>query len=55
MTAYIVTVRNAAGREREERVVASTEESACRQAVLRVERETGAKKGDWQAVKTLPA
>ena len=50
MKVYEVTVRNAAGRERVERVVAGTDESASAQAILRVERETGAKRGEWQAV-----
>jgi hypothetical protein len=53
MTPHLVTVRDAVGREREVRVVATTEQSACTQAILRVERETGRK--DWQAVKVLPA
>lgn len=53
MTPYEVTLRNAVGRERTERVVANTEQSACTQALLRVKRETG--QTDWQAVKTLPA
>lgn len=51
MKVYVVTLRNAAGREREERVVASTDTSASNQALLRVERETGAK--DWQVSKVL--
>ena len=46
MNVYIVTVRDAVGREREIRVVASTDTSASNQALLRVERETGRK--DWQ-------
>ena len=52
MTTHIVTVRDAVGRERDIRVVASTETSACNQALLRVERETGRK--DWQVAKVLP-
>ena len=47
MKPYDVTVRNAAGRERVIRVVASTDQSASNQALLRVERETGAAKGEW--------
>lgn len=54
MTVHIVTLRNAVGRERDERIVATTENSAATQALLRVERETG-KKGDWQAVRVMPA
>jgi len=46
MKPYDVTVRNAAGRERVIRVVASTDTSASNQALLRVKRETGAT--DWQ-------
>lgn len=53
MTPHEVTLRNAAGRERVERIMASTETSASNQALLRVERETGQK--DWQVVKVLPA
>ena len=52
MEVHIVTVRDAVGREREVRVVASTENSAATQALLRVERETGRK--DWQAVRVMP-
>lgn len=50
MQPYIVTLRNAVGRERTERVVASTAQSASNQALLRVVRETGAAKGEWQVV-----
>jgi hypothetical protein len=52
MTVFVVTLRNAVGRERTERVVASTETSACNQAVLRVTRETG--QNDWQVALVLP-
>ncbi len=52
MDVHIVTVRDAVGRERVLRVVASTETSASNQALLRVERETGRK--DWQVAKVLP-
>ena len=52
MEAHIVTVRDAVGREREIRVVASTEQSASNQALLRVQRDTGRK--DWQVAKVLP-
>lgn len=50
MQPYVVVLRNAAGRERTERVVASTANSASTQAILRVTRETGAPKGEWQVV-----
>ena len=53
MQAYEVTVRNAVGRERTLRVVASTETSASNQALLRIERETGAK--DWMVALVMPA
>jgi len=46
MTTYIVTLRNGAGRERTERVVASTQTSASNQALLRCVREFGVKH-DW--------
>ena len=48
MNVYIVTVRDAVGREREVRIVASNDTSASNQALLRVQRETGRK--DWQVV-----
>jgi hypothetical protein len=51
MNVWNVTVRNAVGRERIERIVASTESSACTQALLRVKRETGA--DDWQVALVL--
>jgi hypothetical protein len=43
MNVYTVTVRDADGKERTERLVASTSQSASNQALLRVERETGRK------------
>ena len=52
MEVHIVTVRDAVGREREIRVVATTEQSASNQALLRVERETGRK--DWQVARVMP-
>jgi len=53
MNVWIVRLRNDVGREREERIVASSGTSACTQAILRVQRETGAK--DWYAVTALEA
>ena len=50
---WIVTVRNAVGNEREIRIVASTGNSACTQALLRVKRETG--QTDWLAVREVEA
>jgi hypothetical protein len=43
MNVYTVVVRDADGKEREHRLIASTSQSACNQALLRVERETGRK------------
>jgi hypothetical protein len=43
MNIYVVTLRDADGKERETRLVASTSQSACNQALLRVERDTGRK------------
>ena len=53
MRPWSVRLRNDAGREREERIVASTGTSAATQAILRVQRETGQK--DWYAVTVLEA
>ena len=47
---FDVVCRNAAGRERTVRVVASTGTSAATQALLRIKRETG--QTDWLAVRT---
>jgi len=43
MQPYTVTLRDADGKERQERVVASTAQSASTQGLLRVQRETGRK------------
>lgn len=43
MNIYVVTLRDADGKERETRLVASTSQSACNQALLRIERDTGRK------------
>lgn len=48
---YTVTLRNAAGREREERVVATSDRGASNAALKRVERETGER--DWQVARVL--
>ena len=48
MTPYTVTLRDADGKERAERIVASTATSASNQALLRVRRETG--RDTWQVV-----
>ena len=53
MVVYIVTLRNAAGRERVERIVATTAQNASNLGLLRIERETGAPKGEWQVVSAL--
>lgn len=53
MEVWIVTLRNAVGRERQERVVASTAQSASNQALLRVLRETGQK--DWMVALVIEA
>ena len=41
MNTYLVTLQNDVGRQREERVVATTAQSASNQALLRVVREIG--------------
>lgn len=48
MNPYTVTLRDSDGKEREERVVASTAQSASNQALLRVRRATG--RDTWQVV-----
>lgn len=48
MQPYTVILRDADGKERTERVVASTAGSASTQGLLRVQRETGRK--TWQVV-----
>lgn len=53
MNIYIITLRDAAGREREFRMIASTSQSACNQALLRIERETGRK--DWMVAHCIEA
>ena len=54
MLTYEVTLRNAAGRETVERVVASTATSASNQALLRMVRAFGVKH-DWMVVSALEA
>lgn len=51
MNVYEVTLRNAAGRERTERVVATTANSASNQALMRVEKLLG--HTDWMVVSAL--
>lgn len=43
MNTYVVTLQSETGRQREERVVASTQTSASNQALLRVVRDLGVK------------
>lgn len=53
MTVYVVTLRRADGRERIEKIVATTEQSASNQALLRVKRALG--ESDWMVATVLPA
>jgi hypothetical protein len=53
MNVYTVTLRDADGREREVRLIASTANSASNQALLRIERETGRK--TWMVARCIEA
>ncbi len=55
MEVYEVTLRHATGRERVERVSATTAQNASNMALIRVEKALNAAKGDWMVVHAIAA